>query len=443
MKNFSKVLICALVLALLLAFPIKSDGYFSAAAETQTDYAVTSAEAEAMLKKFVGGESGKERLDRTSFSEGEKLAAQFIADFMNGAGWETRTDEFEYTATAGRKTENFRSQNVVSVLKCGKENAKRVIVGANYDNQTSDVKVGDYPLLKGTEGHGAYMNGTGVATLLALAHKLTGIRLDFDLYFVFFGAGEVYNRGAESYAESLKATEIADTLMMVNLQRIGGDKIYAYSDEVKTDHGTYVTEKSKEYGEGFHSVADTLPRMDVEYVLGIGYTHMGMVGGSRPFADRNVPYVNVFGGTFDNFGFALDESKGKKNIAYTKDDTTAAMDERMSGYADKMSNVANTLYGCFTSDDFAESVKNARENKMDYSLIMTEWIPYVIVIGTLILFALAMIPIAGHFSKKYPIKKITRKVKVAVFGMDYEDKDSGDVFIDLKKSEPRDPFDGY
>ncbi len=444
MKNVVKVFVCCLLLAVLLAFPSKDNASFDAQTLRQSQNAVTSEQSEQMLKAFVGGESGKERLDRTSFSENEKLAAQYLNEYMTGLGWETQIRDFEYEASTGRSSHKLQSQNVVSALKCGKERAKRVVLGANYDNQTSDVKAGDYTLLKGIGGHGAYMNGTGVATLMTLAEKLKDAKLDFDVYIVYFGAGELYNRGAESYAESLKATELVDTLLMVNLQRIGGDKTYAYSDEVRTDHFDYVMKKADETGAGFSTLPTALPRMDVEYVSGIGYTHYGMLGGSKPFADRNVPYVNVFGGTFDTFGFGLDESKGQKNIVYTDNDTTAAMDERMSGYADKMSGVANTLYNCLTAPDFVSSVENTRQTKQNYSVLMASWIPFVIVVGVLVIFTLAMIPFASYFSKKYPIKKITRKVKVAVFGMDYEDKNSDDVFIDIKREdEPRNPFDGY
>lgn len=392
------------------------------------------------LSDFVADD----RLDRTTFSDGERAAADYLKEKVDGLGLETTLQPFEYTATVGRSSETFFSQNVVALKKCGKENAKTVIVGANYDNQTSDVKVGEYKLLEGMSGHGAYMNGTGVATLLSLAEKLSEKSLDVDVYFVFFGAGEVYNRGAEEFAEKyLTASLLPRVTLMFNLQHIGGDNLYVYCDEVPTEHEDYITKKAAQAQIDLSKVPATQPRMDVEYISGIAYTHIGMLGANKPFFERKIPTANIFGGTLDTFGFALDECKGKSNIAYTKNDTIAEMDARMDGYADKMAQTAELVYGCLNSPDFISCVENSYAEKSDYSLLMKEWIPYVIVLSAMLVFGLALIPFAYRFEKKYPYKKTVRKLKVAVFGMDYEDKNSGDVFLDVKTSDKRDPFDGY
>ena len=102
------------------------------------------------------------------------------------------------------------------------------------------------------------------------------------------------------------------------------------------------------------------------------------------------------------------------------------------------------LISALTDENFIASVENAREDAFDYSLLMKQWIPLLIAISVLLACGLVLIPVARHFEKKYPYKPTARRVKVAVFGMDYEDPKEGDVFIDVKRREDNNnPFKGY
>ena len=97
---------------------------------------------------------------------------------------------------------------------------------------------------------------------------------------------------------------------MINLQRLGGDNLYVYGDEVPTDHIDYIFDKAGQVGIEIDSVPNTLPRMPAEYIDGLPFTHMGMLGASAEFANKGIPYSNIFGGTFDTFSLGLDETKG-------------------------------------------------------------------------------------------------------------------------------------
>lgn len=398
-----------------------------------------------------------DRTDRTPFSDGEKAAAEYIAARLGALdGFDTATEEVVYRPYSNDDTLIYKSQNVVSVRKSGKENAKAVIIGANYDNQYSSFSLpaasrytGPQVLLEATRSSGAYVNGTGTAALLALAEKIAERRtaLDFDLYVVFFGCGELGNYGARSFVESyLTAAQYERTLLMINLQRLGGDNLYVYGDEVQTDHIDYIFDKAGQVDIEIDSVPNTLPRMPAEYIDGLPFTHMGMLGASAEFANKGIPYSNIFGGTFDTFSLGLDETKGEKNVAYTENDNVDYLNSHMPSYSRKMADAANLVYGCLTSEDFVASIENTKSAARDYSIYTKIWIPSVIAIGVIILAALSLIPIARRFEKKYPPKPPSvRKLKVAVFGMDYEDASSGDIFVDLRRKEgsggnPDDPF---
>ena len=64
-----------------------------------------------------------------------------------------------------------------------------------------------------------------------------------------------------------------------------------------------------------------------------------------------------------------------------------------------------------------------------------------IVLFIVIALCILLIVLVKHFEKKYPFVPIVRKMKIAVFGMEYENKTDGDIFVDIKR--PKNPFDGY
>ena len=440
---YAIVLAVALVAVLLFTAGCSSaENMSEAALFARTETVFSQDEMKDELAAFMS-----DRTDRTPFSEGERAAAEYLSERMSALdGFETEMEEVTYKPYSNDDTTVYKSQNVVSVRKCGKPNAKAVVIGANYENQYSSFTLpaasrytGPQVLLEATHSSGAYVNGTGTAALTALAEKLAETRaeLDFDLYVVFFGCGELGNYGARSFVESyLTAAQYERTLLMINLQRLGGDNLYAYADEVPTDHGNYIFGKAEKSAIELKTVPDTLPRMPAEYIDGLPFTHMGMLGASSEFASKGIPCANIFGGTFDTFSLGLDETKGEANVAYTENDNVEYLNSHMPSYAFKMADAANLVYSCLLSEDFIASVENTKETVRDYSVLTKIWIPSVIAIGVILLAAIALIPIARVFEKKYPPKPPSvRKLKVAVFGMDYEDSSSGDIFVDLRRKD--------
>lgn len=428
---------------------------FTAFAETgetgsSATHNFTSGDMKRELSDFVGGVSGKDRMDRTSFSAGEAAAAQYLSQVMGGlTAWETQSNPFTYQPYSAKPEELYASQNIVSVYKSPASGGKAVILGANYDNQYGDFKTSSHTVLTATASSGAYMNGTGVATLLQLARAIDEQRpaLDFDVYVVFFGAGEMGHFGAEKFVESyMSAALLENTLLMVNLQRIGGDHTYIYSDEVKTDHNEYLFSKVNELGLDFSRVPTTLPLMPADYLEGMQYVHMGMIGANKAFADRNVPYANIFGGTFDTLQLGLDDTKGQKSVIYTENDNVQYLNDKLSSYSYKMAETAELLFASLVSPDFVSAVENTKQNVYDYDWLMHPWIASVIMIGIILLSGLALVLVVKHLEKKYPYKPTVKRLKIAVFGMEYEEKNDSDIFLDIKPnahSNDRNPFDGY
>lgn len=446
MKKKISIIIAVLLLGVIcLAIPASANAQTSAGGGNE----FLSADMRKELSDFVNGESGRERVDRTPFSAGEANAAQYLMDEMSAlSAFETQLQNFTYQPYSNKEQEIYSSQNVVSVYKSAQPNAKAVIIGANYDNQFGEFNTSSHKVLAATASHGAYLNGTGVATLLQLARRLQSQapQLSYDVYIVFFGAGEMWNYGADKYVEEyMSASMLSNTLLMINLQRIGGDKTYIYSDEVRTDHNDYLFSKVEQEGLYFSKVPAHIPRMSADYIDKLQYVHMGMVGASASFANRGVPYANIFGGTFDTFTLGLDEMKDSKNVLYTENDTVRYLEENMTAYAYKMAETAQLVYATLTADDFISSIENTKQTAFNYSVLMTPWIASVIVIGIILICSLILVLVAQHFSKKYPYKPEIKRLKIAVFGMDYEQKNDSDIFIDIKQNsgDGKNPFDGY
>ena len=450
MTKYKSILIAraAAILFALVALFFAIALTFTAARPTQSaalDAEEQSAAFEAQqmrdeLRKYLDG-----RTDRTPFSDGEKEAANYLLGEMSALdGFESELQEIAYRPYSDNSETVYYSQNVVSVRKSKTPDAKTVIIGANYDNQYGEFALpqasrysSPQVLLNATRSSGAYLNGTGTAALLSLARKiaLDGKDLGFDLYVVFFGCGELGSYGARTFVDGYMTTSLLPrTVLMINLQRLGGDKTYIYSDEVRTDQQDYFTDRAAKTGMTLSTVPETLPRMAAEYIDGLNFTHVGMLGGQAEFMKRGIPCANIFGGTFDTFSFGLEETSGAHTIAYTENDNIDYLEKNLSGYADKMAETADLIYGAFADPEFISSIENSRSTKEDYSLLTKAWIPSVIAIGVLLLCALALIPISVHFEKKYPPKpKVVRRLKVAVFGMDYESPSEGDIFVDVRR----------
>lgn len=158
---------------------------------------------------------------RPSSSPAETKAADWMADKLQGWGYEVTRQPFTYTPdTPDDEPEappapELTSQNVAVTLPG--ESADTIIVGAHYDT-------------KGEGSQGATDNGAGVAALLALAEALDGTTLPYTVRLVFFGAEENGLNGSKAYAKSLSPDAIGRIKAMVNYDTIaGGDLLYVHS----------------------------------------------------------------------------------------------------------------------------------------------------------------------------------------------------------------------
>ena len=144
-------------------------------------------------------------------------AAAYIAGELESFGYEVAQQAFSYTS----RGTTVDSRNVI-VTKPGRSE-KQIIVGAHYDS-VNTAGVDD--------------NGSGTSVTLETAKRMFSVSTPYTIKFIFFGAEEAGLRGSKAYADSMSAEEIANTVLMINLDSIlAGTYRYIYGGIVNEQTG--------------------------------------------------------------------------------------------------------------------------------------------------------------------------------------------------------------
>ena len=461
--------ICILLCAVLLALSLTGCGSrVTGVGKEKTRYDIVGAEEaiDANLRYFLGitdyeGNTRSEYGDmdnRTPTSEAEKHAAEKLYYHYTG-----KEENPNYTAESERwqsvpeqkkyknlevtpledtgfsveiNTSTRQSQNLEIRYTGGTPHEKQVIIGTGYDAAYGSVT----DAYKGQKSTGALENGTGVAALMTLIDYCEKEQpaFDFDLVFVFFGCSAYNGYGAEKYAQKMSGAARLSTLLMVNLHRFGGDRTYLYADEVKTAHETFLRETADENGLSVYSLPVNIPLIDGIYREDIYYAHYGMLGNHAAFLDAGIPTAYLFDGYYGGFNLSDLERKKAVNLGGTAEDTYPALLQACPAYKTHAADALSLLLKAFTREGFASAAATARENTKDFTFWANPFWANMIVIFSVVALSIVLIVLVKYFEKKYPYRPKMRKLKVAVFGMDYEDKSAADIFIDVKR--PQDPF---
>lgn len=448
MRKTAKILALPLLLIITVLFFTACGAVdYSSVAGEDSGLLYSASDMKSLLKEFL-----QDNADRTSLvkerkpeeGDGERKAAEWIADKLEQMTGVRGSVESTGDRRIGQDV--FSSQNVVYSVKAPSSSGKRIVIGAHYDNLYADVLSasgrGYYTL--GTNAEGAVGNGAAVATMLEMCRYIgqNADRLTADVDFVFYGMGCVDYGGAEAYRESLGESGRANTILAVTLDGLGGDELWMYFDETETAHGEflmniastrgygeYVSEPPVMQADPAESVTDKLP-----------YTPYALLNESSVyFGSNNICTVT----SGSDFTFMLGSEKwyGSSDAEYTSADTLSTLESHNPGYAEQMCIAADALTCALMHPAFAEAC--TRGNTSSYAWLTSQVAAYVggaVLAAGLLVFTILM---TRHLKKKYTDHGERRNVKVAVFGMDYEDPKEGDVFVDTHpggQQEPEDPF---
>ena len=221
-----------LLATVLLTLPIAMRAQFRTGTSAYDD--LYDSETVHALKEHVSYLSSAELEGRKAGSEGERLAADYVAKVLEGYGIDLISpvtgQEFGVALASG---DTLTSRNVVGFLQGWDKslNDKYIVVGARLDNLGMDTYFVD-----GVETpriyYGANGNASGLAMMLELASRLSTNRVLVrrSVLFVAFGASQETLAGSWYFLN--RAFSDADRIdAMVNLDMLGTAErgFYAYT----------------------------------------------------------------------------------------------------------------------------------------------------------------------------------------------------------------------
>ena len=379
--------------------------------------------------------------DRTTFQNGEKQAAEYLRSRLAEFGYSPELQDF---TTDESNISGLVSQNVVARYSVAErdENIPNVILGAYYDNRYSE----SYKNAKVFKSEAALAGGTSVATLLAVAEYLRADEptLGFDVTIVFFGASYIYSDGAKAFIDDMDPVERRNTVLMAEMQRLGADHVYAYSDERPTSREAFFDDIAETNGLDIYKPSQKTPYITsataYEGLPFYRWAHNGVFGA---FIDEGIPTLNLVGANWETMDLTDAESADNANIAYTADDDLDTLKEYYPDHAVKMSTAATLVIRALEDPRFISVMQSDRDNFPHTEMLTKQWVWYLTALGVVIVVAVILMLVYNRLVKKYPIvASRPRRMKMAVFGMDYEDRDSADIFIDIKNTASEDIFPG-
>lgn len=365
MKKIFKIFI--LVLASIIALPatFASNLKASAASTTPiTSYSTFESAVNSIITEYAVFD------ERIAGSKDEKNASEYIRTYLeDNTSLVARNDAYVKNGVQTFKFESIfsgafeTSQNIIYTLKSNKTTDKKIIIGCHYDSLAYDLNLNSetYGEIIASES----INGSAgsVATMLALATYLSADGLDFNIEFVFFGAGESNKAGSNYYSTGIADEDKANIICMINLSQIAyGENLYFYMNEVSTKSADFVesvTYDERVEIERINTAHLNKILLDAEQSeLGLNYTHVALDSDNINFMKEGIETINIFAGDYSK-GVVIgrQEFEGSDLITYTPDDNIAYILENKKDYviAENLYEVYKTIFVTITNEDFVST----------------------------------------------------------------------------------------
>ncbi|MDE6029837.1 MAG: M28 family peptidase [Clostridiales bacterium] len=436
-KRFSvlSIILCIVVAALCLV-GCSDHGAPTHAIDTP-NYIITPEQAEAEYAKFMT----EKHIDRTTFTAGEKAAAADLVDRLKEMGYTDATTQ-SFTASENDMS-NLQSQNVVAHIGSKSANAKNVIIGAYYDNRYKAAYNGAEP----DGGEGA-VSATAVAAVLTVADYVAShqaaLGSQLRVTIAFFGASYLSVDGAKAFLNDMSAADYDNTVLMVEMQRLCGDHIYAFSDARPTKREALFDKVAADNGLNIYKPTSKSPLITgLSALNGVPYYQWAHNGVFTEFFNTGIPTLNLVGANWESAVLSDIESTNHANLLHSENDTLRNVKKYNPDYAQKIATAASLVVQALYDDEFVSVMTYDRKNFPNTDVVSTSWIWYLVVLGAIMICVGIAAGIGAYLKKKYPIVVMAPpQMKMAVFGMDYEDKSSADIFIDVQSGGSDNIFEG-
>lgn len=337
----------------------------------------------AMTNSVSGGQATNEAesFDVTADSSAaESFVTSFLTEFPNR---QSTADQYsaaiwlekEFSAYCETKVIDVKDGNGEAVcynVEARIESASsqsQVIIGAHFDSACD----------------GANDNASGVAALYLTMQSIAGAaELPFDVVFVAFGGEESGLLGSYDYVESMSGSDRENTLVMFNLDSVGGgDNLYVFCENKSTSLANLILANQT----GASALVEKPYAMGIYPIDYYGYGYYEEVQGSdhTPFRLAEVPTVLFFAGNYSGWNY-VESSDSSKNVMNTSSDTLDNMEQFWGNeFYDKTATVAATLTATLTSSEFLSVAQNARNELVNNDLVFGTLWPTVAVAALLVL----------------------------------------------------------
>lgn len=441
-----KFLILALAVCLAFLPMLTAKGEVARAEQAQSQ--ITATEVDALTKKIC-----LELKDRTTFTDACRSVAYAIASIEQSGGSQGGVEavalstQAEYLSTEYLDTEveeytivttsqqgysyvekELASYYVIAKSKSFDQSKKTILFTTNFANHYSSNDA-----FYGVQAEGALGTAATTAMAITLANYLASVdNAPYNYVFAFFSGTDEGNFASEHFAKNHLTR---DVMLVVNMERLGCGDTYFYTDEAKTAHGEYIANIADSFGAKQFPIAGRA-LLQIVTVDGLPYSHQAILGDIAPFLSVEKSCLQVMGGEYS--GSSLSEG-GEKDIVNTKLDTYENLLKYHPSYADKISKSCEMLISLALDAQLSDVCQGAATS---YKTFTKSWIAYVICIGLILVMIFVLILVASRLENKYPLPA-QKKVKIAVFGKEFEDINSGDIIVDIKRDKNNDvnPFD--
>ena len=418
MKKIVKYL--AFILAFVISLPFAFCGNVAHAADNSSSVVSLTTFTNTAFEVLNDYSAFKNRLPG---SDGEKQASEYIRNYLenktslvakNTAYVKNGIQEFSFDSEISGIYE--KSQNIIYTLNSTKETNKKVIIGCHYDSIAIDMD-------QKSENYGKYIdsesiNGSAgnVATLLSIASLLSADNLDFNIEFVFFGAGESNNAGSAYYASGISKDDKKNIIAMININQITvGKQLYFYMNEVSTKPEKLVEDivyDKKIDVEKINTAHLNKVMLDDENALGLSYKHVALDSDNINFMKVEIPTINIFAGDYsDGVIIGRQEFAGEDLITYTTNDNIEYILNNLSDYKmeENMYKVFKTVYYTLTDADFIEVFEGAKgETSWFYKIFASENLAFYLTVVSFIIFII----VAMYIYYKLSIKAYHANIEV-------------------------------
>ena len=408
-KILSVIALCVMSLMVMFSVNSYAESSYSFSLEFDANL-ITEESIRTDIIDFVYGDATTyddqgERVDRTATTEGEIRARDYLLDKLKEIFGLAADEEINATNYVKTQEINFQTSalsgdsqtfNVVGFKKAAIDTTDYIVIGAHYDNfyaYASGISSTDM-----AKSHGIYDNASGVAAVLNIAKLLQNKALNFDVFYVFFGAEELGQYGSQGFYEGFVQRYEGDMKLMINLDSIGcGDNLYMYADEIETVHENYFAQAStflkKNGGEGysyFETLKTAPANKKVDYFVSVGnidYSHMGLNSDNNSFIDKGNNVITFFSGAWGGINTGICESSKYENLMHTANDNITEIDKL---YGDVFyARIKQVIYTCATvvaQDDFINTMNESSKTSGSY-LFFTKSLYINVILAVVLLLA--------------------------------------------------------